>query len=88
MQRGDRKQREALMQTKLFCEKIKWCAVSCILHQRLLRNRGASKRKTQNRNAVGRGEISFGCDKADMHVTLRRFIQQIRRSHTQRISLR
>lgn len=35
----------------------------------------------QNGNAVGRGGISSGCDKADMHVTVRGFIQNILRSH-------
>lgn len=31
--------------------------------------------RRRGRNAVGRGGISFGCDKDDMHVSLRNPIQ-------------
>lgn len=34
-----------------------------------------AQKKDRIENAGGRGGISFGCDKADMHVTLRSFIQ-------------
>lgn len=37
---------------------------------------------------LGRGEISFGCDKTDMHVTLRNLIQQIRSGNRSQIQYR
>lgn len=40
----------------------------CMLDRGNLRNK-------REGDAVGRGEISFGCDKEDMHVTRRNSIQ-------------
>lgn len=50
-----------------------------------VRQRKSEKQKRRVGDAVGRGEISFGCDKEDMHVTRRNSIQQAEmetRAHT------
>lgn len=47
-----------------------------------------AEKQRKRRNAAGRDEISFGCDKADMHIKLRHLIQligegkQITHTHT------
>ena len=52
---------------------VAWlCEAICSIHRGKMRN---GKRET----AVGRGEIRFGCDEADMHVTVRNVIQRIGR---------
>lgn len=50
-----------------------------------VRLRKSEKQKRREVDAVGRGEISFGCDNEDMHVTRRNSIQQAEmetRAHT------